>query len=65
LPPRGTIQNLVKSNKMKRNVGIILTIAAIGLGGYLLYIKWKEKKIDESETSYNEALKKLEEAKKQ
>jgi hypothetical protein len=50
---------------MKRNVGIILTIAAIGLGGYLLYIKWKEKKIDESETSYNEALKKLEEAKKQ
>ena len=45
-------------------IGLVLTLAAIGLGGYLLYKKWEEKKIDETSTSYSEALKKLEEAKK-
>lgn len=49
---------------MKLKIGIVLTIAAVGLGGYLFYQKWKEKKIDESEVSYEEALKKLQEAKK-
>jgi len=49
---------------MKFKVGLVLTIAALGLGGYLLYQKYQEKKIDESETSYSEALKQLEEAKK-
>lgn len=50
---------------MKIRIGLLLTIAAVGLGGYLLYKKYQEKKIDETPVLYEEALKKLEEAKAQ
>lgn len=46
-----------------KNVGIIITIAAIGLGGYLLYKAYERKKIDETPVSYDEALKQLDESK--
>lgn len=46
-----------------KNIGVILTIAAVGIGGYLLYQSYKRKKIDETPVSYDEALQKLEEAK--
>jgi predicted negative regulator of RcsB-dependent stress response len=46
-----------------KNLGILLTIAAVGFGGYLLYKSYQEKKVDETPVSYEEALKKLDEAK--
>jgi len=58
------IQNLEKLSKMKKNIGIILTVAAVGIGGYLLFQAWQKNKIDETPVSYDEAIKKLEKAKK-
>ena len=48
---------------MNKGLVLVLTIAAVGLGGYLLYKAYEKKKIDETTVPYEEALQKLEEAK--
>lgn len=45
---------------MNKKVGIITSLLVIGLGGWLFYRNQRNKKIDETPVSYEEALNKLE-----